>query len=473
MIGNAPELEALFSKRPQVIKPGLDRIRLALRELPETGLNVPYIIVGGTNGKGSTSGFLWHLLSLSNVASGLFTSPHLCAFNERIQLNTRRISDQDLVSELNTLRHELSAPTYDSLSFFEVTTLLAWRIFKRFGARLNVMEVGMGGRWDSTNVGDPLAAAITSIGLDHQRYLGPTREKIAGEKAGIMRAGRPVFLGQNPDDPNLIDDQKGALRVIIEHGRQLGSPVWHYGRNFGLLDDHTFFVDLPELPRIDAELPRFLSSSPVFLRRNFTTSAAVFHWLSQNELKNACNLCSGVPLRRFAAPEAPWPPSLIGRFQKMLLTDTASGKTRDALVDVGHNVDGIKTFVDATRESFSTQNGVFRKLPGLVSILKDKDVNPMLDLLRGILDPIVIFKINSERSIDPTCIAGRHRDLALFDSIDAAWSHAVNNWRNTSGPVVICGSVLAIGEVISYFGACPNVSEFTPVLHGTSPHPFG
>src|SRR5205823_1577939 len=136
-------LLALYAKRPQIIKPGLQRISAALAALGDAGQATPSALIGGTNGKGSTAGYLWRLLSGAKMNCGLFTSPHLVHFSERIVTSTLPTSDQELVSEVERLRLDLPQPIYDSLSFFEVNTLLALRIFQRRVTEFNVLEVGL------------------------------------------------------------------------------------------------------------------------------------------------------------------------------------------------------------------------------------------------------------------------------------------------------------------------------------------
>lgn len=200
------------------MKPGLERIQRLLQAMGDPHKHFRIIHIAGSNGKGSTASFIAAALSGSGHRTGLYTSPHLERYNERIQIDGQPISDASLHELVDAVRPyveqvetELGSPTE-----FEVGTALAFEHFRRQGVDLAVVETGLGGRLDSTNVVDPLLSVITPITFDHAEILGPTIRDIAGEKAGIIKPGRPVVIA-----PQLPD----ALNVLIGRAQEVGAPL--------------------------------------------------------------------------------------------------------------------------------------------------------------------------------------------------------------------------------------------------------
>lgn len=418
------KLAALFAKRPQVIKPGLERIRAAAEALRAEdplafGPPTPFVIVAGTNGKGSTSGFLWQLLAATGRKVGLYTSPHLVDFAERMQITSERVTIDDVLVELDDLETRIPAKIYEPMSFFELTTLAAMRLFARHKTTLNVYEVGLGGRWDATNVIDPdygelVCSVITSIGIDHVEFLGDTVEKIAAEKAGVMRRGKPVFWGGTASSAAEAD------AVIRAEADRIGAPL----RTFGSID--------AEPPSV---WPKRLERAPSYLQRNFALALAAYRMITGS---------ARIP-ERFDDPSLPMPPSLAGRFQR------AQVEGSEVLFDVCHNVDGARVFVRGLEESGYARRG---KLPALVSILADKKCDDVLDVLRTALGPILLFPLNTERTWSKASLAPRHHDLPWAASFSEAFAQQ-RAFAAAEHPLVICGSVSGVGEVLRHFGLEP------------------
>lgn len=416
-----PELAELFAKRPRVIKPGLARVRAGVEALAgklDLGLDTPSVIVGGTNGKGSTSGFLYQLLAASGERVGLFTSPHLVSFCERIRVaDGLPLDDATLVDALARLKGALPPALYDELSFFEVNALLAWQVFRERGTTVNVLEVGLGGRWDATNAAEPELAVITSIGLDHQEYLGHTLEAIAREKAGIMRAGKPVLWGGGEDAA------PEAERAIRAEAQRLGARLV-------TLDDPS--VALPEL----ATLPVRAAAWPSYLARNLRLAATAFVLLGRGD--------RALALARFAAGDVPSAPSLVGRFQRLDAAPPGEAP-RALLLDVCHNPHGSRAFARGLRAVYGD-----RRLPALVSVFGDKDCDGILDELRTVLGEIILYPQHAERAWRREQLATRHHDLAWRPDLASAWQAA----RRLPGePLVCCGSVHGIGELLVFLGS--------------------
>lgn len=439
----APALAELYAKRPTVIKPGLRRIEAALAALGKDRLfGPPQVLVGGTNGKGSTIGFLWQLAGKLGKRPGLFTSPHLARFEERIQVYGAPVTEALLLGRLADLRTRLPAALYDDLSFFEVNTLLAFDVFRRLGAGVDLLEVGLGGRWDSTNASDPGLSVITSIGMDHQQYLGDTSAKIAFEKAGIMRQGRPVLWGGD------LAGDADAVKTIRELASEKGARLYELGRHFGAEGD-AIALRVPFASGWSLPWPRKAASWPEYLRRNFVLAVAAAAHLLEGEADAESRLRAAV--LSLDEPETPVAPSLRGRFEAATLV--RSGRSHALLFDVCHNVDGARAFRSALEDKGLARSD--RPLPGLIAILADKDTAGILDVLRPVLSPLRLFATTSERTWSRQDLAERHRDLPFFTGFEAAWLDYLRESdakRSVSEPAVVCGSVHAVGHVMTELG---------------------
>lgn len=211
-------LSALEKRHPSAIELGLGRVGAVADRLGCRAFACPVITVGGTNGKGSTVATLVAVARAAGWRVASYTSPHLLRFNERICLDGEEISDAELLPALDAVE---AARGETSLTYFEHTTLAAFWWFQRQQPDLVVLEVGLGGRLDAVNLVDATVAVITSVDLDHQDWLGDTRELIAVEKAGILRAGRPVVLGE-----------REPLSVLLARAAELGCPVWRKGVDY-------------------------------------------------------------------------------------------------------------------------------------------------------------------------------------------------------------------------------------------------
>ena len=211
----------LFSLKAKGVKFGIDRMRSWVEALGHPERATPVIHIAGTNGKGSTAAMLDAIFSEAGWRTGLYTSPHLVRLGERVQVGRRLLSEAEIIAYTNELRPLAEMVSRenpdDHPSFFEFMTAMAFLQFAREKCDLAVIEVGMGGRLDATNVVDPEIAVITSIGLDHCEFLGDTLEKIAAEKAGIIKHGRPVVIGLLPE---------AAERVIREVAAKQHAPLY-------------------------------------------------------------------------------------------------------------------------------------------------------------------------------------------------------------------------------------------------------
>ena len=219
-------LQRLFALRRLGIRPGLGAVRalLALLGDPQKGLRAVHI--AGTNGKGSTAAMIESVLRAAGQTTGLYTSPHLQRFNERIRVSGLPLADgalAGLAAEVLERAEELGSAEGLEITFFEAATAMAFLHFRRTGVQTAVLEAGMGGRLDATNVAEPLVTVITGVDLDHTAFLGQTLREIAAEKAGIIKPGVPVVTGRLAPE---------AARVVGGRARALGAPLYVLGRDF-------------------------------------------------------------------------------------------------------------------------------------------------------------------------------------------------------------------------------------------------
>ena len=215
-------LDLLESRHAQTIRLGLERVRAVRDGLGEDS-GAAVIVVGGTNGKGSCCAMLEAILLAAGYRVGCYTSPHLLRYNERVRIDGRAASDEELVAGFAAVE---AARADVPLTYFEHGTLAAWSVFRQFALDVLILEVGLGGRLDAVNVFEPDCALVTGVAMDHMDYLGDDRESIGFEKAGIFRAGRPAVCG-DPQPP----------RSLIDHAAQIGAELWISGRDFGFGGD--------------------------------------------------------------------------------------------------------------------------------------------------------------------------------------------------------------------------------------------
>ncbi|MFL6570594.1 MAG: bifunctional folylpolyglutamate synthase/dihydrofolate synthase, partial [Burkholderiales bacterium] len=211
-------------QHPKTIALGLERVARVFADL-KIEIGCPVITVAGTNGKGSTCAMLESILRAAGYRTGLYTSPHLLRYNERVRVAGVEASDEALAESFSAVEHaRLEVP----LTYFEFGTLAALWLFSRARIEAAILEVGLGGRLDAVNIVDPDCAVLTSVGIDHVDYLGATREEIGREKAGIFRPGRPAVIAE-PDPPRSVLDAAGdQLRLGKDFGYEVQPGQWTY-----------------------------------------------------------------------------------------------------------------------------------------------------------------------------------------------------------------------------------------------------
>jgi dihydrofolate synthase/folylpolyglutamate synthase len=408
-------LARLQEVRAQGVLLGLARVRLALERLGSPERRLPALHIAGTNGKGSVAAMADSMLRRAGIRTGLFTSPHLVRFTERIRIDGAEV-DGDRLAGLDRRVVATAVP----LTYFEVATVLAFLAFAEAGVEVAVLETGLGGRLDATSVCQPLACAITNIALDHEAILGGSLAQIAFEKAGIVKPEVPIFLGPLPPE---------ADRQIAEVAAAVGARIHRAG------------VDYPPAPGKPA-----LSGAHQF------ANAAVAVALCREA---AARL--GRPFTQEAAlaglAEVRWP----GRLERL---------GTDVLLDCAHNVDGCQALVAALPEASR------RVL--VTSIVRDKNAAAMLRTLAPYFDRVICTRSQSERAAAPEELAAlvekTRRGARRVDCIEdpsAALEAARSDVAATpGGMVVVAGSIFLVGSLRSHIlgggRASPEASDPMP-----------
>ncbi len=365
-------LARLERLHPSAIELGLARVR---RVKGAMGLApaFPIIIVGGTNGKGSTCAYLEAILGAAGYKTGLYTSPHLLRYNERVRIAGAEASDADLVRAFERVD---AARGDTSLTYFEFGTLGAMAQFIDAGVDVAILEVGLGGRLDAVNVFDADAAVVTSVDLDHMEYLGDTREKIGFEKAGIYRAGRPAICA-DPTPP----------ASLVEHARRIGAELRCVERDFAAQreDDHWTFrgADLswPDLP-----LPAMAGA---YQLRNAAAALAALEGLRARLPVGEAAIRQGLATTR-----------VPGRFQRI-------ARAPDVILDVAHNPEAARALAATLREQPVTGRTL-----AVVGMLADKDAAGVFAALSGQVDAWWTCTPDSPRARDAAELAAILREHA-------------------------------------------------------------
>ncbi len=406
---------------------GLDRVRRVAERLDLLQAHCPVITVAGTNGKGSTVALLTSLLTASGYQVGTYTSPHILRYNERVTLNTQPVSDELLCAAFTAIdgvRGDIS------LTFFEFGTLAAMWVFRQAAVDVVVLEVGLGGRLDATNVWDADAAIITAIGIDHIEWLGDSRELIGAEKAGIARAGKPLICG----DPNPPASIAALASKLGAHLFQLGL---HFMVEMGA--GRCFSVNLnPNLQPSDSDLSagsNWVDLPLPALEGDVQALNAACALMALRELQSL------LPLGGRAALEAGLSQvSLAGRLQKLQ-------NHPDVWVDVAHNPHAAENLA-----VWLKKNPVEGHTYVIFSILSDKDIAGVITPLLPYVDEWHLFPLDSLRAMPldvmqsalHACHVTRH---VAHDSFPQAWQQ-LGLRLNVDDRVVIFGSFLVVSSVL-------------------------
>lgn len=415
----APLLEELFAMTFFGIKPGLERIETLLTHIGDPHVMLPVIHVAGTNGKGSTCAMLAAILQQAGYKTGLYTSPHLTRFNERIRINGTEISDEDIARLARPLMN-VAKPIGGT--FFEVTTAMALQYFAEQRVDVAVIETGLGGRLDATNVVSPLLTIITSIDIDHEEYLGSTLTGIAGEKAGIIKA----------DVPCIVTEPRPELRSVFEERAQrLHAPL-------------TFVDDVLQVD-VDSYHPDLTMTVSVIdqnFRYYLTTDLCGPH-----QARNLAGVIAALPVLRsiyFISEEH----VRLG-LQRVQAVTGHAGRIQlrrhepPIVLDVAHNPAGMKALV----ETLAACGLAGHPWQVVFGVMADKDADAMLADLRPLTQTLHVCAPDYKRSMAPEELAERAMrngfdDVRTFGTV----ADAVRAALEADMATLVCGSFYVAEE---------------------------
>jgi dihydrofolate synthase/folylpolyglutamate synthase len=431
------------------------RVLLAALGHPENGF--PTVLVAGTNGKGSTSATLAAILRASGLKTGLYTSPHLVRINERIRLNGEPIGDHDFA-----MVHDVVDRTAERLvgegdlpwhpSFFEMLTAMAFEYFARSRPDMVVLEVGMGGRLDATNVVEPRLSIITDISLDHQKYLGETVGEIAREKAGIIRPGGVVVtLPQLPEASNVIGNAILDAGARAVNAAPYVPPVSPGSASYLSAVDGGKKAGIGNRYPLDVMGTEIMVESPLAGRhqlRNLALAIAAAVELHNQDLDRPKTVQITPETIAKGVRETDWP----GRFQVV----PAARDNPDYVLDVAHNPAGAWALRSTLSAAYpDLQNG--REITLVFGVMRDKAMAEITEILFPIAGHVIATHASNPRSASPNEIrqaaARVAAGVAIEDADDVA--SALKRASKLAGPagvVVVTGSIYIVGEAIQTLG---------------------
>ena len=422
-------LEKIFNLRGGVIDLRLDRMTQALALFNHPENQFPSLHIAGTNGKGSTAALLHNILQQAGYRTALYTSPHLESFTERIRIGQEEIAQAEVVSLADEIWQRTVAANVP-LTFFEFITVMAFIYFARKRVDVAVVEVGLGGRLDATNVVTPLVSVITTISKDHEAYLGPDELSIASEKGGIIKSRIPVVCGK------VSEPVTGLLQDIA---RMRESPAYFLGTSFSFLLKNERFFDY-------IGMKQNLSDLTVALRgRHQLANAALA--LAALELVSEHFPVAETVIRQ-GLKTVRWPGRLEVMAERPLV-----------ILDGAHNPEGVRALADALRD---LRRG--RKIRVLFATMADKEWQLMLGTLAPLADEIVFTRVAMERSADPELLA-KSIPLQVSNRVIQDSKTALAALLDTAQPediVVVAGSLYLVGEVRPLLAKASSSDAISP-----------
>jgi dihydrofolate synthase / folylpolyglutamate synthase len=401
---------------------GLTQVERILNAIGNPHKDIQAVHIGGTNGKGSTAAMMSSILQKEGYRVGLYTSPHLIRFTERIKVNGKEIEEEEVAELAGWVRKEIEAVGITPpFTFFDFTTAMALHYFKQKWVDVAILEVGLGGRLDSTNVVDPLLSIITNIAKDHEEYLGNSILKIAREKAGIIKRGKPLITAAK---------QPQVLRLFSKFCEAKGSPYYRVGKEFRYVRAEDEDFDYEGLNRklwgVHLNLKGFHQVI------NATTALGAIEILEDLGYRVSTDaMIDGLR-------EVDWP----GRLEMV------SSSPR-VILDGAHNPAGALALKESLEKEFE-----YQRLILLIGIMKDKDIESMLHLLAPRADHIILTKPHTDRATPPFLLKkalgqnGKKAEIAedLKEAIERGLS-----LTQEEDLLCITGSLYTVGEARSYF----------------------
>ena len=408
----------LYSLQKYGIKFGLSKTSNLLRTLGNPHKGQKYIHIGGTNGKGSVAAFMASILEETGLRVGLYTSPHLVRFTERFRINRVEITREkaaDLIEELRDASSHEEPPT-----FFEATTAMALAYFTRENTDIAIMEVGMGGRLDATNVITPLVSVITNISKEHEFFLGSRLLDIAHEKGGIIKERVDVVTGATQPD---------VIRLFESICKAKTAPMWRLGKDIRYRTTGSG-LHYSGLNRQFNGLRLGLKGK--FQSRNGALALAAIERLEEKGYKvSSQNIREGLE-------KSIWP----GRMQVVANNPTI-------MLDGAHNPSAMKALADSIKTGLK-----FRQMILVIGVMEDKEIGQILRRIVPISDYILYTRPVYYRAASPETIMAEGARLGKPGEIVPLLTEAIEKAREIADPrdlIVICGSLFTVGEAMTYF----------------------
>lgn len=415
---NIPEIQFLENLSDFGIKLGLDKTNFLLEKFKNPHFNYPSILIAGTNGKGSVAKTLSEILKEAGYKTGLYISPHLVDIRERISINGQLIEEEDFKSEIRELKKVLEKmPFHMYPTFFEAITVVAFKYFSDKKIDILVCEVGLGGKYDATNVLPSFMEIITKIGIEHTKYLGNTYREIAREKAGIIKSRTTVICAKQ---------KKEAEQVIKSVGKKKKSKIYFYGKDFflrrrqkGIKGQVFDFYGKENLKSIKTTfIGKYqIENVSLAIQSALTMREKGFEIKKEEIYKGVGNVV--------------WKARLQVLKKEPLI-----------ILDGAHNPDGIDSLLSVLKDVFPEKIFSF-----LVGILKDKNYEKMVKKISKVAEEIAFTKLITERGIEPetllSIVKGKKKSK-IFKTVVEALDYI----ESTGNDWVICGSLYLAGEVL-------------------------
>ncbi len=408
-------LQKIYNLRGGIIDLRLDRMDRALALFDHPERRFPSLHIAGTNGKGSTSAMLQHVLQLAGYRTGLYTSPHLVSFTERIRVGDEEISENrvvELAEEINLHLGMAGVP----LTFFEFVTVMAFIHFARQKVDLAVVEVGLGGRLDATNVVTPMVSVVTTIAKDHEAYLGADVLSIARENGGIIKPTVPSVCGKLPPEVGPL------LKAIAD---ERGSPCYFLGTDFRFTLKNEGLFDYTGIKH------HSFNALTVALRGRHQRANAAVALAALELVAPRLPMCERAVREGLATVR--WP----GRLEVMLEQPTV-------VLDGAHNAEGVQALIDELADLPPD-----RKVKLLFAAMVDKEWQLMVTALANVVSEFVFTRVEMERSADPERLAETVSDSTprrvMHDARAAV--RALVDQSDPEDVIVVAGSLYLVGEV--------------------------
>ncbi|MDP2830026.1 MAG: bifunctional tetrahydrofolate synthase/dihydrofolate synthase [Sulfuricellaceae bacterium] len=417
-------LAHLEQLHPKTIELGLDRVN-AVKSRLSLEFSIPVITVGGTNGKGSSCAMLEAILTSAGYKVGLYTSPHLLHYNERVRIASQAVPDDALCLAFAAVE---SARGEISLSYFEFGTLAALWLFRQEGVEAMILEVGLGGRLDAVNILDADCAIVTSVDLDHMDYLGDDRESIGFEKAGIFRSGKAAICVDRSPPHRLLEQAEEKQAYLLRIGQDFGVEK-EDGRQWRYWSRNGWRFSLP-IPRLRGDYQLDNASGCIAALESLKTRLPV----SPDNIRSGL-LAAHVP----------------GRFQ--VLTNQVAGRPL-AILDVAHNPHAARALASNLHQMATAGKKI-----AVFAMLADKDISGVIEAMRAEVDLWLVAPIMQPRGADAALLRDclRHAgvmEVQVFPDIKSAWARACQ----------IAGD----GDRIAAFGSFHTVAEVMQQENGSN-----